>query len=81
MNFKKTIKHIEDQRQENLQKLIAMPFEKLYELKKYYYDWYKGAEDSGYAESAQVNNLKHSIICEAIEIKTGNEEEVWDYLT
>ena len=81
MNLNVTIKHIEDNKYENIQKLIALPFRKLYELKKYYYDWYKSAEEEGYTASAQVNNLLLCIIDQAIEIKRGNEEEIWDYLT
>ncbi|MBI4646442.1 MAG: hypothetical protein HY738_07575 [Bacteroidia bacterium] len=75
------IKHTEVHKQKNLQKLIALPFEKLYELEKYYYDWYKGAEEAGYTESARVNSLHFKTVCDAIEIKRGNEEEIWDYLT
>lgn len=78
MNLDVTIKQIEDNK--NLQKLIALPFQKLNELKKNYYDWYKSAKE-GYTESAQVNNLLFRMIHQAIEIKRGNEEKTWDYLT
>jgi hypothetical protein len=77
--FGDTLKKIADNEHEDLQKLLALPFEKLYKLKKYYYDWYKDAEE--YSESAQVNYLHFSHINKAIEIKRGNEEEIWDHLT
>jgi len=79
--FQETLKLIEDKRIENIQKLINLSYDKLNDLKKYYYDWYRGAEESGYTESATVNSLHYRIICDAIEIKKGNDEEVWDYLT
>ena len=81
MNLDVTIKYIEDNKYENIQKLIALPFQKLYELKKHYYGWYKNAEEEGYTASAQVNYLHFRIIDEAIDIKRGNDEEIWDYLT
>ena len=67
--FHGTIKTIEDNREVNLEKLIKLSFEKLDDMKKYYYNWYTGAEESGYKESAIVNYLHFSIIEEAIAIK------------
>lgn len=81
MTLGDTLKKIADNEHEDLQKLLALPFEKLYKLEKYYYDWYKSAEEQGYTPSAQVNYLHFSHINKAIEIKRGNEEEIWDHLT
>lgn len=81
MNLDVTIKYIEDNKHENIQKLIALPHQKLNELKSYYYDWYKSAEEEGYSASAEVNFLLFQIIDQAIQIKNGNEEEIWDSLT
>lgn len=72
MTLGDTLKKIADNEQEDLQKLLALPFEKLYNLKKYYYDWYKSAEEQGYKPSAQVNYLHFSHINKAIEIKRSN---------
>ena len=80
-NFSDTIKYIEDNKHITLQKLIAMPFEKLYEMEKYYHHLSKDAEESGYTESAEVNALHCRFISEAIDIKRGNEEQAWDYLS
>jgi hypothetical protein len=81
MNLGDTLKEIADNEHEDLQKLLTLPFEKLYKPKKYYYDWYKSAEEQGYTSSAQVNYLHFSNICKAIEIKKGNEEEISNHLT
>ena len=81
MNFEETIKYNEDNKHITLQKLIALPFEKLHELEKYYYEWYKSAKAEGYAESAEVNYLHYRNIDEAIQIKKSSEEQAWDYLT
>ena len=73
--FQKTLKHIEDKRAENLQKFINLSYNKLNDLKKYYYDWYKDAEESGYKESAIVNQKYYNVIVESIKIKQWNDEQ------
>jgi len=80
-NFNDTIKYIEDNKHLTLQKLIALSFEKLYEIQKDYRQRSKDAEESNYTESAGVNTLHCRIISEAIDIKRGNEEQAWDYLS
>lgn len=79
--LEKTIKHIEANKHKELQYLISLDFEKLNKIKKHYYDSAKDAEEEGYKESAKVNFMKAMIIDEAIAVKTGNEEQAWDYLT
>ena len=69
------------QREEAIQNLIKKSFKELRELAKDYGERYKGAEESGFDEAAEVNFFKYLIIKEAIEIKEGNEETAWDYLT
>ncbi|MBI4946113.1 MAG: hypothetical protein HY840_06905 [Bacteroidetes bacterium] len=73
--FIETLKFIEDKRTENLQKLINLSNDKLDDLKKYYYDWFKGAEESGYKESTIVNLKHYNLIEEAIKIKQWNDEQ------
>lgn len=69
-----TLKKVADNEHEDLKKLLALSFEKLHELKKYYKNWYKDAEKRGFTPSAQVNYLHYTHICKAIEIKRRNEE-------
>ena len=79
--FQKALKLFEDKREENLQKLVVMSHDKLKDLKKYYSERHTCAEEAGYTESAEINYLHYRTVCDAIEIKRGNEEEIWDYLT
>ena len=60
--FKEALKTIELKKQENLKKLIAMPIEEVKELSECYYNRYKGAEESGYKENAEVNYLHYQTI-------------------
>ena len=69
MNFEETLKYIEENRLNTIQNLIAFSFKKLYERKKYYDDWAMRAEESGFSESAALNNLQSRIVGEAIVIK------------
>ncbi len=43
MNHLKIIKKLQGDKEKILQQLIQLPIEKLYELHKLYYDWYKGS--------------------------------------
>lgn len=67
--FLETIKLIENERAENLQKLLNSSYDKLEELKKYYNDRYKNAEELGYIESAIVNQKHYNLIDETIKVK------------
>jgi hypothetical protein len=81
MNYKETITQLEAVKNDKLQELILLPFDKLEEMEKEYYTLYKSAEEIGYTEAASVHWAKLSIITEAMTIKQGNEEQAWDYLT
>jgi len=69
MNLEETLKYIEDNKLTTIQNLIAFSFEKLYERKKYYNDWARRAEESGFSESAALNDLHSKIVGEAIVLK------------
>ncbi len=75
MNFGETLKFIAEQRDENLKKLLSLTYDRLEKHRKYYYDWYKDAEDLGYLDSAQVNYLHYSLINKAIQLKKEKDEE------
>lgn len=55
--------------------------EKLIELKKYYSNWAREAGEDGYNESVTVHFERCCQVAEAIQIKRGNDEEIWDCLT
>ncbi len=79
--FAEVLKKLENSKVDNVQAMIKLSFDKLDELKKYYSDWADSAEELGYKESAAINKEKWLQITEAIEVKKGNEEQAWDYLT
>ena len=78
--FISIMKSLEEKRIENILNLMQKPFEELKEMEKYYYDWYRGAEESGYKESTKVNREKYRQIEQAIIAIQGNEEQAWDFL-
>ena len=80
-NFQQTMEKLSRQREETIQKLIKKPFDELREIAEDYWKRYKGAEELGFDEAAKVISFKYWIIKEAIEVKQGNEETAWDYLT
>ncbi|HLF46116.1 MAG TPA: hypothetical protein VI548_06805 [Chitinophagaceae bacterium] len=75
------LKELEKNKAENIQKMCMLSFERLKELDDYYYQWYKDASERGFKESAEVNYKKWQQVRDSIEIKRGNEEQAWDYLT
>ena len=77
----RALNKMEENKQENLRQLIAVRMEKLIELKKYYSNWAREAGEDGYKESGTVNYERCCQVAEAIQIKRGNDEEVWDCLT
>ena len=80
-NFLQTMEKLSREREDAIQKLIKKSFNELREITEYYRKRYKDAEELGFDEAAEVNFFKYSIIKEAIEVKQGNEETAWDYLT
>ena len=80
-NFQQTMEKLSKQREETIQELIEKPFDELLKIADYCWRRYKDAEESGFDEAAKVNSFKYWIIKEAIEVKQGNEETAWDYLT
>ena len=81
MNLAETLVKIEEEKFDNLRKLVLLPFEKLKKQEYEYWQLYKDASENGQDEAAKVHYLKCSIFSEAIRIKQGNEEQAWDYLT
>ena len=79
--FQRTMENLSQKREGTIQELIEKPFEELRRIAEYYWRCYKEAEESGFDEAAKVNYFKFRIIKDAIEIKQGNEETAWDYLT
>jgi len=79
--FQKTIEKLESEKDENIQKLSKLSFEKLNEMKSDFYTLHSNAKEAGYKEAAEVHFLKYMIVCQTITIKQGNEEQVCDYLT
>jgi len=74
-SFQQTLEHIASQRTENLKKLLDFSLSNLIDLKEYYYNWYKSAEEDEYKESAIVNQMHYHLIEEAIKIKQWNDEQ------
>ncbi len=79
--FEQTLKKIASGKEAAIQKLVDKTFDELREIRKDYFRLYQDAEASGFEEASQVHYLKYRIIDEAIEVKLGNEEQAWDYLT
>ena len=71
-SFQQTLEHIASQRTENLKKLLDFSLSNLIDLKEYYYNWYKSAEEDEYKESAIVNQMHYHLIEEAIKIRGEN---------
>lgn len=74
-SFQQTLEHIANQRTENLKKLLDFSLSNLIDLKEYYYNWYKSAEEDEYKESAIVNQMHCHLIEEAIKIKQWNDDQ------
>lgn len=79
--FIAALKQLEESKSANIHQLTELSFEKLAELKAYYFQLSTNAEAAVFNESAAVNKEKWVQLIEAIELKKGNEEQVWDYLT
>lgn len=79
--FIAALKQLEESKSANIHQLTELSFEKLSEPKAYYFQLSTNAEAAGFNESAAVNKEKWVQLIEAIELKKGNEEQVWDYLT
>ena len=79
--FTAALKNLEESKLANIQKMTELSFERLAELKAYYFQYAADAEEAGFSESAAVIREKCSQIREAIATKKGNEEQTWDYLT
>lgn len=79
--FQQTMEKLSSEKEESIQKLIRLSLEQLENKKKEFYSHYKGADECGFTEAAEVNWLKFSIIKEAIKVKNGNEEQLGDDLS
>ncbi|PIS46432.1 MAG: hypothetical protein COT22_00005 [Ignavibacteria bacterium CG08_land_8_20_14_0_20_37_9] len=74
-SFQESLDHIASQRTENLKRLLEFSNSKLADIKEYYYNWYKSAEENEYKESAIVNQMHYHLLEEAIKIKQLNDEQ------
>jgi hypothetical protein len=61
-------------KQERLKELSSWSFKELNEMKNRYYESFKET-------NSEVVWEKLQIVSEAIDIKTGNKEQAWDYLS
>ncbi len=61
-------------KQEHLKELSSWSFKELNEMKNRYYESFKET-------NSEVVWEKLQIVSEAIDIKTGNKEQAWDYLS
>ncbi|MEO8149891.1 MAG: hypothetical protein ABI723_19790 [Bacteroidia bacterium] len=80
-HFEKTMEKLSSEKEDNIQKLSKLSFDKLNELRSYYFELYRGAEETGFKEAAKVHYYKYLIYDEAIEVKQYNEEQTWDSLS
>jgi restriction endonuclease S subunit len=62
------------EKQERLKELASWSFKELNEMKNRYYESFKET-------NSEVVWEKLQIVSEAIDIKTGNKEQAWDYLS
>lgn len=79
--FQETMTKLSAEKEESIQKLAKLSFDDLFSHRKAYFNLYLSAEESGYKEASKVHYYKYLIVDEAIEVKAGNEEQTWDYLT
>lgn len=77
----KVLKRIQASKIENVQKLMELPFDRLNELKKTYWDAASAQEEDGKILSAKVIREKYWQVNEALDIIKGNETEVWDFIS
>ena len=80
-NFQKTIETLYSRKEENIQRLSKGSYEELFELRRLYFQIYTEAEEEGNKEATRIRYLKYLIVDEAIEVKVGNEAEVWDFMS
>ncbi|MEO8147591.1 MAG: hypothetical protein ABI723_08145 [Bacteroidia bacterium] len=77
----KILKNLKVGRIDNIQKLKDLPYNELKRFKDNYWSGYQLSKENNNKISEMVLYEKYSIINEAITIKKGNEEEVWDSLS
>ncbi len=70
----KILKNLKAKKQENLRILMQWSYKDLYELENEYWEAYK-------TYNSRVIYEKFLLVDEAITIKKGNDEEIWDFLT
>jgi hypothetical protein len=74
LSEEKILKKLKADRQDNLQKFILWSYKDLYEMQQEYWEAYK-------VTNSEIIYEKCSQVDEAIAIKKGNDEEIWDSLT
>ena len=79
--FQKTMDKLSAEKEESIQRLAKIPFDDLHSYKKELFELHLAAKEVGYKEASEVHYYKYLIVDEAIEVKTGTEEQAWDYLT
>lgn len=65
----------------NIQKLKDFPFDDLVKWEKELLALYNNYKKAGYKRKAKSIDEKHNRISQALSVKQGNNEEVWDSLT
>ena len=71
--FQNVMEKLSSEKEENIQILIKLSFDRLHELRNYYFRLHIDAKDMGYDEAEQVHYVKYLLIDEALEVKMGNE--------
>ncbi len=74
--FEKTMQSLSSRKEEHIQKLSTLSFDKLNELGCYFFRLYYICKNDGYDEASEVHYFKYLIIDEAIEVKVWNEIKI-----
>ncbi len=75
------LRELQKEHVNNVQKLCVQSFEFLKQLKENLYKEFKQAEKSGSKLEVEIFWERHCQVAEAIDVKYGNEEQAWDYLS
>ena len=79
--FSKKLKALQAQRVDNIQILCKWSFEELEVLKTNFYLCIENAKKENREETEVYVGERLMQLHEAIDVKKGNEEQAWDYLT
>lgn len=74
-HFERAMEKLSLEKEDNILTLSKLAYDKLYEMRKYYFKLYLDAQDSGYKEASEVHYCKYRVVDTAIEEKQGNKEQ------